>query len=69
MPVGLDRQYQAVYPLIQKKIASGGPFHDLTSVLDADETIYMDYNHITPKGNEIVARRIVDIATPVLTAR
>ena len=70
LPVGLDRQYQAVYPLIQKKISgSGGPFHDLTSALDADETIYMDYNHITPKGNEIVARRIVEIATPVLTAR
>jgi lysophospholipase L1-like esterase len=76
LPAGLDRQYQTVYPLIQKKIASiGGPFHDLTSALDVDETpdadekIFMDYNHITPKGNEIVTRGIVEIATPVLAAR
>ena len=70
LPVGLDRQYQTVYPLIQKKLAGGaGPFHDLTSALDVDETIYLDYNHISPKGNEIVARKIVEIATPVLTAR
>jgi len=70
LPMGLDRQYQAVYPLIQKKVAgSGGPFHDLTSALDVDEPIYLDYNHITPKGNEIVARKIVEIAKPVLATR
>ena len=70
LPVGLDRQYQTVYPLIQKKIAgSGGPIHDLTSALDINEPIYLDYNHITPKANEIIARRIVEIAKPVLGAR
>ena len=29
LPAGLDRQYQAVYPLIQQKIAQGGQFHDI----------------------------------------
>ena len=68
-PAGLDRQYQAVYPLIQKKIAQGGQFYDLTAALDIDDTIYTDYNHITPKGNEIVARKIAELADPLLAAR
>lgn len=65
---GLERQYQAVYPLIKKKLA-GGPFHDLTAALDITEPIYIDYNHITAKGNEIVARAIAEIAKPVLAGR
>ena len=69
LPDGLDRQYHAVYPLIRQKIARGGQFQDLTSALDVDEAIYTDYNHIAPKGNEIVARRIVEIAAPLLKAR
>ncbi len=68
-PPGLDRQYQVVYPLIRQKIAQGGQFHDLTAALDIDETIYTDYNHITPKGNEIVARKIAELAAPLLGAR
>ena len=68
-PAGLDRQYQTVYPLIQKKFAQGGQFYDLTAALDIDETIYTDYNHITPKGNEIVARKIAELAAPLLAAR
>jgi lysophospholipase L1-like esterase len=68
-PAGLDRQYQTVYPLIREKIAKGGQFNDLTSALDVDEKIYIDYNHITPKGNEIVAGKIAEIAKPVLAER
>lgn len=70
LPAGLDRQYQAVYPLIREKMAkAGGPFHDLTAALDSDEAIYLDYNHISAKGNEMVVRKIVEIARPALDAR
>jgi lysophospholipase L1-like esterase len=70
LPAGLDRQYQTVYPLIRQKIAaSGPPLHDMTSALDVDDAVYTDYNHVTPKGNEIVARRIAEIVGPELNAR
>ena len=70
LPPGLDRQYQAVYPLIRQKIAASGlPLHDMTPTLDIDEAIYTDYNHVTPKGNEIVARRIAEIVGPELRPR
>ena len=65
----LDRQYQAVYPLIRQKMPRSGEFYDLSSALDVDEVVYTDYNHITPKGNEIVARRIIEIAGPAAAGR
>jgi lysophospholipase L1-like esterase len=64
LPANLDRQYQAVYPLIREAIARGGQFQDLASVLDLDEPIFTDFNHVTPKGNQIVARKIAEIAAP-----
>jgi len=69
LPPNLDRQYQAVYPLIREAIARGGPFHDLVSVLDVDEAIFTDFNHVTPQGNQYVARKIVEIATAGNAAR
>ncbi len=69
LPPGLDRQYQTVYPLIREKIARSSEFHDLVAALDVDENIYTDFNHITPKGNEIVARKIVEIAGPAAAGR
>lgn len=70
LPPGLDRQYETVYPLIRQKLAASGlPVHDMTSALDIDEAVYTDYNHVTPKGNEIVAGKIAEIVGPELNAR
>jgi len=60
----LDRQYQAVYPSIREQIARGHQFHDLVPVLDVDEPVYTDFNHITPMGNQYVVRAMIPIAAP-----
>ena len=52
-----------------KDRAAAGRSTTSSSALDIDEAIYIDYNHITPKGNEIVAAKIAEIATPALAAR
>jgi hypothetical protein len=69
LPPNLDRQYQAVYPLVRQQIARDKDFHDLVPALDIDEAIYTDFNHVTPKGNGIVARRIAEIVAPASAAR
>ena len=58
-------QYAAVYPLIRAKIAHGGEFHDLTSVLDVEEAIYLDWCHLPPKGNRYVVEKIAEIVAPL----
>jgi lysophospholipase L1-like esterase len=61
----LERQYRAVYPLLQQKIAQSGAFHDFTSALDVDDYLYLDFCHLPPKGNRIVAARIAELAAPL----
>ena len=40
-------------------------FHNLSHVFDnVDEPIYIDWVHLGPKGNEIVANKILDIINP-----
>jgi hypothetical protein len=59
-------QYAAVYPLIRGKIAQSGEFHDLVSALDLDEYVYLDWCHVVPRGNLVLAKRIAElIAAPV----
>ena len=36
-------------------------FYDLTDAFDLDEYIFIDFIHVAPKGNEIIAQRVVDI--------
>ena len=55
-------QYRAVYPLIQEKLRAAGTYHDFTSVLDVDEYLYLDFCHLAPKGNRIVAQKIAEVA-------
>jgi hypothetical protein len=59
-----SQQFQAVYPRIRAAMA-GTPFLDLTDALDRDEPIYIDFCHVSPNGNEMVAQRFVDVITPV----
>lgn len=58
-------QYAAIYPLLREKIARGGQFHDLSSVLDRDEAVYLDWCHLSRRGNERVAARIGEIVAPL----
>jgi hypothetical protein len=58
-------QYAAVYPLIRQKIAIRGGFHDLTSALDVDEAIYLDWCHLPRRGNGYVVERIAQIVAPL----
>ena len=55
----LERQYAAVYPLKRMKIEREGNFVDISDILDRPETIYFDAVHVSPVGNELVARRII----------
>jgi lysophospholipase L1-like esterase len=56
----LRAQYQAVYPLVERLI-EGGPFHNMVRALDVDEYIYVDYCHLSPNGNALIAARIAEI--------
>ena len=62
VPVLMRAQFQAVYPLIKRRIAEATGFHDLTSILDFDEYVYVYFAHLSPNGNRPVAARIAEIA-------
>ncbi len=55
----LTEQYKLVYPLVRSIArASGVWFEDLTDVFDRDEYIYIDPYHVSPNGNEYMAREL-----------
>jgi hypothetical protein len=56
----LGEQYKAVYPLIRAKMRQRGIGVDLTTVLDHDEYYFIDFCHVSPNGNEVIARAISD---------
>lgn len=56
----LGEQYAAVYPKVLELLDSEFPdlrpnFVDLTHALDTDEYVYIDWCHLSPNGNEMVA--------------
>jgi hypothetical protein len=62
---GFGRQYEVVYPVILKLLREEpgfaplwANFLDLRDALDRDEYVYIDWCHLSPNGNEIVAARI-----------
>jgi lysophospholipase L1-like esterase len=59
--VHLRAQYDTIYPVLIEAIARGGDQHNLVSVLDHDENFYIDYCHLTPNGNRLVAQRLAEI--------
>jgi hypothetical protein len=59
----LGRQYEAVYPLIPQLVAGEfaaleDNFVDLRTALDRDDEFYIDWCHLSPNGNEIIAAQI-----------
>ncbi len=54
--------YQMMYPLIRDYAREANiEFYDFTDVLDRDEYIYIDFCHVSPNGNKLVAQAIVDV--------
>lgn len=57
-----SEQYQEVYPVIRRLAKNAGiEFYDLSLALDHDEFIYIDYSHVSPNGNEYVARALAEL--------
>jgi lysophospholipase L1-like esterase len=59
----LKWQYETLYPLILDMIDREFPelaenFMDLRDALDRDEYFYIDWCHLSPNGNQLVAQRI-----------
>ena len=52
------QQYQAVYPLIRAKMKLRGIGIDLSGILDRDDYYYVDFCHLSPNGNRLVAEAI-----------
>jgi hypothetical protein len=62
--------YETVYPMLREKIALlGGDFHDIVSAVDGNEPVYIDFCHLTARGNGLVADRIAEIVKPLLPAK
>jgi hypothetical protein len=57
----LDRSYKEIYPVLREKTAGSSQFHDLVSVLDRDEYLYIDFCHLSPNGNRYVAEKMSEI--------
>lgn len=57
----MQREFDAVYALIRKKLNQTNlAWGDLTDAFDGDEPLYIDFSHVTGKGNSIVAQRMRD---------
>lgn len=59
----LGKNFQEIYKRIQQKIAERGHpwIVDLSDRFNGDEYIYIDFCHVSPNGNEIMAREISNI--------
>ena len=52
----LRRQYDIVYPKIEAELAKAGvPYVNLTNIFNGKEMFYVDFCHVIPKGNEMIA--------------
>jgi len=56
-------QFQTVYPMIREKVAELGLDYvfDIGDAFDVDEYLYIDDAHVTRPGNEIIARRMLEV--------
>lgn len=62
----LGRQYAAVYPKVLELLPKEFPelqenFADLRHALDHDDYFYIDWCHLSPNGNEIIAKEMAAI--------
>ncbi len=59
----LGRNFEEIYKRLKEKIdARKHPWIlDLSSAFDGDEYIFIDFCHVSPNGNEIIAREVSEI--------
>jgi hypothetical protein len=57
----LRAQFQTVYPLVERHMAVDGGFHNLMRALDVDEYVYVDFSHLSPNGNRLIAAQIAKL--------
>lgn len=65
----LGKNFQAIYTLIKKKIAERNHpwIVDLSDRFDGDEHIYIDFCHVSPNGNAIIASELSRVVGNVNT--
>jgi hypothetical protein len=55
----LGRQYEAVYPRVRALLDEAGmSYLDLSDVFTAEDQVYIDFCHLSPRGNAIIARQL-----------
>jgi hypothetical protein len=61
-----EKAIRATYRLLSEAHFDGiGSFHNLSNIFDdVDEPIYIDWVHLGPRGNEIIAKRMAGIIRP-----
>jgi len=63
-------EYEAVYPLIREKMgAHSGWTLDLSEVFDGDEPRFIDWAHVSPEANTIIAERIATKLRTLIAAQ
>lgn len=58
-------QYETVYPLIKARLAELGAL-DLTGALDEQTPFFIDFCHLSPNGNERIAKALAAAIEPAL---
>ncbi len=67
MPGGLPELFRVVYAQAEAAAATNDHLHYLGNVLENQAgDLWIDFNHLTPSGNEIVADKILDVIMPNL---
>lgn len=59
----LGKQYQTVYPIVMRMLKEKGMdyVYDLTKALDGNTPYLIDYVHVAPAGNKILAENIKNV--------
>lgn len=58
----LKRQYEVMYPLIRERLSAAGfAYHDFTDLFDIQQEVYIDFCHVTPLGNTLIAARVAEL--------
>jgi hypothetical protein len=58
----LKKQFETIYPLFRRKLAEHNFIYtDLSAVFDDGPRVYVDFCHVTPEGNRIVASHMSQI--------
>lgn len=58
----LKKQYEVVYSKIRAELARANiPYLDLTAIFDGNDMLYIDFCHVVPTGNQIVAAALAPL--------